>query len=155
MLRSVKQRLVPDGLLHQLAAFSVPQRQGVHWPQLSSSKNRIRLRAAARTSSWSERTTMAADPMKQPYGSSVPKSSGTSARCCGQDPAGSAAGQVGVERVPLGHAAAVLVDQLAHRDSRRCRLHARALARGPRPRSFASPCRPFRPWLREPVGARD
>src|SRR5258705_3762891 len=34
-------------------AFSVPTRHGVHWPQLSSSKNFIRLSATAFISSWS------------------------------------------------------------------------------------------------------
>src|SRR6185437_1231375 len=61
-----------------LTAFSVPTRQGVHWPQLSSSKNRIRLSATARMSSLSDRTTTAAEPIKQPSLSSVPKSSGRS-----------------------------------------------------------------------------
>src|SRR4029077_1607708 len=42
-------------------AFCVPARQGVHWPQLSSSKKRIRLSAASFTSSLSERTTTAAE----------------------------------------------------------------------------------------------
>ena len=96
-------------------AFSVPTRQGVHWPQLSSSKNRIRFSATACMSSWSERTTTAAEPMKQPCGSSVPKSSGMSAMRRRQDAARGAARQVGLERVPVGHAAAIFVDQLARR----------------------------------------
>src|SRR5260370_457687 len=58
------------------AAFWVPTRQGVHWPQLSSSKKRIRLSAAAFTLSCSDRTMIAAEPMKQPYFSSLPQSSG-------------------------------------------------------------------------------
>src|SRR5712692_3929489 len=58
------------------AAFWVPTRQGVHWPQLSSSKKRIRFSAAPFTLSWSDRMMTAAEPMKQPYFSSVPKSSG-------------------------------------------------------------------------------
>src|SRR5262249_58901844 len=62
-----------------LAAFSVPTRQGVHWPQLSSSKNFIRFNAAALMSSLSERITTACEPTKQPYFSRVPKSSGISA----------------------------------------------------------------------------
>src|SRR5262249_29263914 len=62
-----------------LAAFSVPARQGVHWPQLSSSKNFIRFNAAALMSSLSERITTACEPTKQPYFSRVPKSSGISA----------------------------------------------------------------------------
>src|SRR5262245_3189687 len=40
-------------------AFSVPLRQGVHWPQLSSSKKRIRLSATAFMSSLSDRMTTA------------------------------------------------------------------------------------------------
>src|SRR5713101_1529600 len=67
-------------------AFSVPTRHGVHWPQLSSSKKRIRLSATAFISSWSERTTTACDPTKQPYCSSVPKSSGRSAIAAGRIP---------------------------------------------------------------------
>src|SRR5258705_3283830 len=58
------------------AAFWVPTRHGVHWPQLSSSKKRIRFSAAAFTLSCSDRMMIAAEPMKQPYFSSVPKSSG-------------------------------------------------------------------------------
>src|SRR5262249_21139315 len=53
-------------------AFCVPTRHGVHWPQLSSSKKRIRFSAAALTLSACDSTTMAAEPMKQPYFSSVP-----------------------------------------------------------------------------------
>src|SRR5215470_17630957 len=60
----------------RIAAFCVPTRHGVHWPQLSSSKKRIRLSAAPRTLSFCDRITIAAEPMKQPYFSSVPKSSG-------------------------------------------------------------------------------
>src|ERR1035441_6877943 len=59
-----------------LTAFSVPARQGVHWPHDSSSKNFIRLSATAFISSLSERMTTACDPTKQPCGSKVPKSSG-------------------------------------------------------------------------------
>src|SRR6185312_7785140 len=69
-----------------LTAFSVPTRHGVHWPQLSSSKKRKRLRATPVISSLSERTTTAAEPMKQPYCSSVPKSSGRSAIESGRMP---------------------------------------------------------------------
>src|SRR5580704_8990982 len=68
------------------AAFSVPTRHGVHWPQLSSSKNFIRLRATAFTSSLSDRMTTAWEPTKQPYFSSVPKSSGRSAMDSGKMP---------------------------------------------------------------------
>ena len=69
-----------------LTAFSVPTRQGVHWPQLSSSKKRIRLSAASLMSSWSDRITTAAEPMKLPCGSSVPKSSGMSPSDAGRMP---------------------------------------------------------------------
>ena len=68
------------------AAFSVPTRHGVHWPQLSSSKNCIRFSAAARTLSFCDRITIAAEPMKQPYFSSVPKSSGMSSIDAGRMP---------------------------------------------------------------------
>src|SRR5271169_6569869 len=67
-------------------AFCVPTLQGVHWPQLSSSKKRMRLSAAPFTSSLSDSTTMAAEPMKQPYFSSVPKSSGMSLMVAGRMP---------------------------------------------------------------------
>jgi hypothetical protein len=69
-----------------LTAFSVPARQGVHWPQLSSSKKRIRLSATAFMSSLSDRMTTAWEPTKQPYFSSVPKSSGSSAIEAGRMP---------------------------------------------------------------------
>ena len=69
-----------------MRAFWVPERHGVHWPQLSSSKNRIRLSATPRTSSACEKITTAAEPMKQPYFSSVPKSSGMSFIVAGRMP---------------------------------------------------------------------
>src|ERR1051326_8859358 len=61
------------GFSIRIAAFWVPTRQGVHWPQLSSSKKRIRLSAAPRTLSACDRITIASEPMKQPYFSRVPK----------------------------------------------------------------------------------
>jgi len=57
-------------------AFSVPTRHGVHCPQDSSAKKRIRLSAASRALSRSERMMTAAEPMKHPNGCSVSKSSG-------------------------------------------------------------------------------
>src|ERR1700722_9751319 len=68
------------------AAFWVPTRHGVHWPQLSSSKNRIRFSAAPFTLSRSDRMMTAAEPMKQPYFSSVPKSSGILSIAAGRMP---------------------------------------------------------------------
>src|SRR5665213_1397047 len=68
------------------AAFWVPTRQGVHWPQLSSSKNRIKLSAAPFTLSCSDRMITPAEPMKQPYFSRVPKSSGISSIDAGRMP---------------------------------------------------------------------
>src|SRR4030081_2907731 len=44
------------------AAFCVPTRRGVHSPQLSSSKKRMRFSAAPFTSSEVERTMIAAEP---------------------------------------------------------------------------------------------
>src|SRR5579872_676927 len=67
-------------------AFSVPTRHGVHWPQLSSSKKRSRLSATLFMSSWSDRTTTAPDPVKQPSLSRVPKSIGRSAFDAGRMP---------------------------------------------------------------------
>src|SRR5205814_2404839 len=66
--------------------FSVPTRQGVHWPQLSSSKNFSRFRVTALMSSLSDNTITAAEPMKQPCGSSVPKSSARSPMDAGRMP---------------------------------------------------------------------
>src|ERR1700726_1370280 len=74
------------GLCISSAAFWVPTRQGVHWPQLSSSKNRIRFSAAPFTLSCPDRMTTAAEPMKQPYFSSVPKSSGILSMDAGRMP---------------------------------------------------------------------
>src|ERR1043165_5361900 len=68
------------------SAFCVPTRQGVHWPHDSSAKNLMTLRAAAAALSLSDSTTIAAEPMKQPYGVSVSKSSGTLARDAGRIP---------------------------------------------------------------------
>src|SRR3546814_7019399 len=53
-----------DFSLISFTAFSVPLRQGVHWLQDSSSKKRMRLRAAAFKSSLSERITTACEPTK-------------------------------------------------------------------------------------------
>ena len=47
-------------------ALAVPLRHGVHWPHDSCSKKRIVLRAAPTALSWSDSTTTAAEPMKQP-----------------------------------------------------------------------------------------
>ena len=68
------------------SSFSVPRRQGVHWPQDSSAKKASRLSATARSSSWSESTMIAAEPMKQPWGCRVSKSSGRSASAAGRMP---------------------------------------------------------------------
>src|SRR5690349_835692 len=74
------------GCASNLTAFSVPTRHGVHWPQDSSSKKRIRLSATSRALSLSDNTTTACEPTKQPYCSSVPKSSGMSAIDAGRMP---------------------------------------------------------------------
>jgi hypothetical protein len=68
------------------AALPVPTRHGVHWPQLSCSKNRIMLSAASRALSAFDSTMTAADPMKQPCGCSVSKSSGMFAMFAGRMP---------------------------------------------------------------------
>src|SRR5437660_6671762 len=67
-------------------AFAVPTRHGVHLPQDSSWKNLIRLSAAAAARSRCDSTTTAAEPMKQPCGCSVSKSSGMSAFAAGRMP---------------------------------------------------------------------
>src|SRR5438309_1855712 len=67
-------------------AFAVPTRHGVHLPQDSSWKNLIRLSAAAAARSCCDSTTTAAEPMKQPCGCSVSKSSGMSAFAAGRMP---------------------------------------------------------------------
>src|ERR1700740_1189650 len=74
------------GFSIRIAAFWVPTRHGVHWPQLSSSKKRIRFKAAPRTLSCCDRITIAAEPMKPPYFSRVPKSSGMSSIDAGRVP---------------------------------------------------------------------
>src|SRR3954471_22093329 len=83
---SVNNALSHGPVAISLTAFSLPTRQGVHWPQLSSSKKRSRLSATAFISSLSERITTACDPTKQPYFSSVPKSRGTAAIVFGRIP---------------------------------------------------------------------
>ena len=64
----------------------MPTRHGVHWPHDSSEKNFITLRAAPAAVSWFDSTTIAAEPMKQPYSFNVSKSSGTSAFDAGRMP---------------------------------------------------------------------
>src|SRR5215813_12245840 len=48
-LNSSRSARFQTGFCIRSAAFCVPTRQGVHWPQLSSSKNFIRFSAAAFT----------------------------------------------------------------------------------------------------------
>src|SRR5215467_7527267 len=67
-------------------AFAVPTRHGVHCPHDSSEKNFMRFRAAPDAVSWFDRTTIAADPMKQPYSFNVSKSSGMSLIDAGRMP---------------------------------------------------------------------
>src|SRR5579863_9272364 len=67
-------------------ALAVPTRQGVHCPHDSSEKNFMTFDAAPRAVSRLDRTTTAADPMKQPYGFSVSKSSGIFAMDAGRMP---------------------------------------------------------------------
>ena len=138
--RSVQQRLVPAP--RASARPPSPCRRGTACIGRTTRRRRIRimLSAASRARSWCDSTTTAAEPMKQPCGCSVSKSSGTSPSDAGRMPAGCAAGQVAVEVVAVQHAAAVLVDQLAHGDARRREMHARLLSRGPTPRTSAVPC---------------
>ena len=102
--------------------------------------------AASRARSCCERTITAAEPMKQPCGCSVSKSSGMSPSDAGRMPPDAPPGQVAVELVPVLHAAAVLVDQLAQRDAGRAPDARRACARGRTPRTSAVPCGRCRPW---------
>src|ERR1700722_19622892 len=74
------------GCCISIAAFWVPTGRGVHGPQLSSSKNFIRFGAASRTLWAWDRMMTAAEPIKQPYFSSVPKSSGMSSMAAGRIP---------------------------------------------------------------------
>jgi hypothetical protein len=69
-----------------LTAFSQPTRQGVHWPQDSCAKNLSEFNAACLALSWSDNTTTAAEPIKQPYSCSVSKSSGMSPSEAGRIP---------------------------------------------------------------------
>ena len=83
---SVNNSLFQDFCFISLTAIEVPFLQGVHCPQLSSSKNRNIFSAASRTRSLSDRTTTAAEPIKLPSGCKVSKSSGTSLRLAGNIP---------------------------------------------------------------------
>ena len=64
----------------------MPSRHGVHCPQDSSEKNFMRLRAVPDAVSWSDRITIAAEPMKQPYSFNVSKSSAMSPIDAGRMP---------------------------------------------------------------------
>ena len=96
----------------------------MHWPQLSSSKKRIRLSAAPCTLSWSRqdhdrgRADEAAVFLQR---AEIERDVVHRRR---QDAAGRAARQIGVEGVAVGHAAAIFVDQFAHGDAGRRELHA-------------------------------
>src|SRR5207247_1677238 len=83
----VEARLVAQA--RERDAFGVgalDQRRAVHWPHDSYSKNFIRLRAAPIALSWSDSTITAAEPMKQPYGCRVSKSSGIQSIVAGRMP---------------------------------------------------------------------
>ena len=75
-----QQRHIPSSASRQgQSALAVPTRHGVHCPHDSSLKKRIRLRAAPLGAvGRHDSTTTAAEPMKQPCGCSVSKSSGMS-----------------------------------------------------------------------------
>ena len=111
-------------LLDQLARLGRAEAAGRALAAASCAKKRIRLRAASMARSWSDSTITAAEPMKQPCGCRVSKSSGTSASDAGRMPPEAPPGQVGIERVAVGHAAAVFVDQLAQGDAGRREVHA-------------------------------
>ena len=120
----VEQRLVPAPRSISMRAFSVPTRQGVHWPQLSSSKKRIRLQRGflhvvlVGEDHDRRRADEAAVLFER---AEIERDVGHARR---QDAARRAARQVGRECVPVAHPAAKLVDQLAHGDARRRELHA-------------------------------
>ena len=67
-------------------AIDVPFLHGVHCPQLSSSKNLIKLSPILLISTLSDKTTIAADPIKQPYSCNVSKSRGIFPRLAGKMP---------------------------------------------------------------------
>src|SRR5205807_9737477 len=72
--------------------------------------------------------------------------------CGGQDPARSAAREVGLEAVAWQHAAAIFVDQLLRRDTSRRELYA-GLSHAARDREAAQPFAPAPPVRCEPCGA--
>ena len=148
---SVSSGTSQDGRSISLTAFSVPTRQGVHWPQLSSSKNRIRFSVAALRSSWSERIddrVRADEAAVRLELAEVERDVGHRGR---QDAARGAARQVGAEAVAFRHAAAELVDQLARRDAGRRQLDAR-LPHPARDRVGAQPLAAVPPLAGEPGG---
>ena len=127
------------------AAFSVPTRHGVHCPQLSSSKNFIRLSATAFISSLSDKTTTAAEPIKQPSPSRVPKSSGMSAFAAGKMPPEAPPG-----RYPLKLCPSAMPPQNSSISCRAVMPAGANLTPGsltrPDTENVRSPCRPLRPW---------
>ena len=100
-----------------LTAFSVPARHGVHWPQLSSSKNFIRLSATAFMSSLSDRMTTACEPTKPPCGSKRAEIERMVGELGREDAAGRAAGQKALQRMAIEHAAGIFVDQFVDGDA--------------------------------------
>jgi hypothetical protein len=124
-VRQVVQRVgIPHLGLHQLRGLGGAHAAGrALAAALVGRKNASRSAPRRGRGLWLS-TMTAAEPMKQPCGCRVSKSSGTSASAGGQDAAAGAAGQVGVQLVAVGHAAAVLVDQFAQRDAGRRQLHA-------------------------------
>ena len=134
-----------------MTAFSVPMRQGVHWPQLSSSKKRMRLSATSRMSSLSERTTTAAEPMKQPCGSSVPKSRGMLSIDAGRMPPEAPPG-----RYPLSMWPSAMPPQYSSMSSRKVMPAGASFTPGfftrPETEKLRRPLRPLRPWLANDSG---
>src|SRR5512145_2300928 len=128
-----------------LTSFSVPTRHGVHWPHDSSSKKRSRLSATRFMSSWSESTTTAAEPMKHPCCSSVPKSSGRSPIDAGRIPPDAPPG-----RYPLKAWPCCIPPQYSSINSRTEMPAGASFTPGslirPDTEKLRSPVRPRRPW---------
>jgi hypothetical protein len=81
-----QQRGVPARRAISAAAFAVPTRQGVHWPQDSWRRSASGCAPHRRARILVDSTMTAAEPMKQPCGCSVSKSSGMSASDAGRMP---------------------------------------------------------------------
>ncbi len=105
-----------SGWFISATAFSVPTRQGVHWPQLSSSKNRIEIQGHGPQVVLIGKDHDGRRTNEAAIGFQCAEIQRQIAQTRGENSARRAAGQVRLEGVTIGHPATEFVDQFTHRN---------------------------------------